>query len=309
MKTYLHLADAGLVLSDLSVHLYDEVGGALSTIGLSLTPLSTPTSYELDGLPSVPGDVARLTATTEYQGVYSAYRFGSAASQPASVIIPIREVFADPIVELFVEAFRNGTEWETLTVEQLGDDGEYLISGWDTPSTLGERWSVRWQYAGAVYAVEWIGTAAATTGVILQISAVQAPFDIGTDANGRAQYSVNFDLTQQVLDSPIEEIIGGIISAAPLSIPAANVMLGTSGTAPLLTQAHRNDPSTDGPYVRVMSTGGISSTFARGEVANTTRRLDRPSVQLIIFSLDSATAAATAMSIWKALNGARHVSY
>lgn len=309
METYLHLADSGLVLANLSARLYDETGEVLPATGLSLAPLANGTSYELSGLPNVPDDIVGFTLTTEYpEGVYSAYRFGSATSQPAGVIIPIREVFADPLAELFVEVFRDGAEVGSLTVEQIAVDGEYLISGWGSPSSLGERWSVRWEYAGAVYAVEWTGTAPATTGTILQISAVQTPFDIGSDPNGRTQYSVNFDLSQ-ILESPIEEIIGGILSAAPLSISATRILLGTAKVAPLLTQTHHDDPTTDGPYVRVMSSGGYSSTLARGEVANTHRRLDRPSVQLIIFSLDSSSAANTAMTIWKTLNGAKHISY
>lgn len=309
MKIDLHLADAGLVLADLSVRLYDGAGDALSLLGLSLVPLANLTSYELDGLPNVPDDIAGFTLTAEYpDGVYSAYRFGTASSQPAGVVIPIRETLADPLADLAVEVYRNGAEWDSLTAEQLAVDGEYLISGWAAPSPFGERWSIRWEYAGIVYAVEWIGTALSTTGRILQISAVQSPFDIGPDPNGRIRYSFNFDLTS-LLESPIEEIVGGILSVAPLSIPSARILLGTSPTAPLLTQSHRDDPTTDGPYVRVMSSGGYASSFARGEVANTSRRLDRPSVQLIVFSLDSASAADTAMNIWKTLNGAKNVSY
>lgn len=145
-------------------------------------------------------------------------------------------------------------------------------------------------------------------GKILQISAVQPPFDIGPDPNRRIQYSANFDLNQ-LLETPIEEIISGILSAAPLSIPSSRILLGTGTTAPTLTQSHIDNPSTDGPYIRVMSSGGYSSSFARGEVANTSHRQDRPSVQIIVFSLDSALAATTAMSIWKTLNGARNVQY
>jgi hypothetical protein len=143
---------------------------------------------------------------------------------------------------------------------------------------------------------------------VFKIFAVQTPFDTGPDPNGRTRYSVNFDLTQ-LLESPVEEIIGGILSAAPLSIPAARVLLGTRAENPPLTQSHIDNPATDGPYVRVLSSGGYSSMFARGEVAGTLRRLDRPSVQMIIFSLDSSLAATTAMNIWERLNGARHISY
>ena len=313
MRHTLHLAESGLALADLSVQLYDEIGNPLSIDDLSLAPLSNGTSYELDGLPNIPDDFTGLTVTTEYpDGVYSAYRFGSAVSQPAAVIIPIREVLTAPLAELSIEVFRNGMEWgtgpgETLTVDRLAIDGQYLISGWDTPSLRPERWSVRWEYAGAVYAIEWIGTAG-TTGRILRISAVQTPFDIGPDPNGRTQYSANFDLTQ-LLESPVEEIIGSILSAAPLSISFTKILLGTASKNPLLTQTHQDNPATDGPYVRVMSSGGYSSTLARGEAAGTSRRIDRPSVQLIIFSLDSVLAARDAMNIWKALNGARHILY
>lgn len=163
MKHYLHLADSGLVLADLSARLYDTAGGELSTAGLTLTALlPTATDYELDGLPDVPAARPGLTLTTEYPaGVFSAYRFGTAEAQPSGVIIPVREVLADPLEDLAVKVFQDGApiDGDDLTVMQLADDGEYLVSGWASPSALGEQWSVRWQYEGSVYAVHWTGTA------------------------------------------------------------------------------------------------------------------------------------------------------
>jgi hypothetical protein len=147
-----------------------------------------------------------------------------------------------------------------------------------------------------------------TMGTLLSIVATQSPIDIGPDSGGRTQYSVNFELTN-LLEDPVELIISNILSAPPISIPSSNILLGSSPVDPLITQAARENPITDGPYVRVLSTGGYGSTIARGEGANSSRRLDRPSVQLLISSLDSATAASTAISIWTALNGARHISY
>lgn len=164
MKLYLHLADTGLVLADLSVRLYDAAGGEVSAAGLTLSALATATDYELDGLPDVPATRPGLTLTTEYPaGVFSPYRFGTSETQPLGVIIPIREILADPLTDLAVKVFQDGAAINPglLTVEQIGVDGEYLVSGWNSPFLLGEQWAVRWQYEGAVYAVQWIGTAQA----------------------------------------------------------------------------------------------------------------------------------------------------
>lgn len=162
MKLYLHLADTGLVLADLSVRLYGPAGAEVSIAGLTLAALPTGTDYELDGLPDVPATLSGLTVTLETPAdVFSAYRFGAAQAQPAGVVIPIREVLADPLADLAVKVLRDGVAVDSgsLTVAQLADDGEYFISGWASPSPLGEQWSVRWQYSGLVYAVQWVGTA------------------------------------------------------------------------------------------------------------------------------------------------------
>lgn len=145
-------------------------------------------------------------------------------------------------------------------------------------------------------------------GTLLSIVATQSPFDIGSDSGGRTQYSVNFELTN-LLEDPVETIMSSILSSAPLSISSASILLGTAPVDPPITQAGRENPTTDGPYVRVLATGGYGSTIARGEGAGSIHRLDRPSVQLLISSLDSATAATTAMDIWTVLNGARHIPF
>src|SRR5688572_4337827 len=111
-------------------------------------------------------------------------------------------------------------------------------------------------------------------GTLLSIVAVQSPFDIGPDSGGRTQYSVNFELTN-LLEDPIETIMSNILSAAPLSIPSASILLGTAPVDPLVTQAGRENPTTDGPFVRVLATGGYGSTIARGEGAGSAHRIDR----------------------------------
>lgn len=160
MKVYLHLSDAGLILPDLAVRLYTVTGEPINASGLTLDPLATETDYALDGLPDVPGDHAGMTLTFEQPaGVFHAYRFGVAESQPSGVIISVREVMADPLNNFQVAVFRDGVEQDSLSASQIAVDGEYIISGWDSPSPFGEAWSVRWIYNGQVYPVQWTGTA------------------------------------------------------------------------------------------------------------------------------------------------------
>lgn len=234
MKTYLHLADSGLVLADLSVRLYDTAGGELSTAGLTLTALLTATDYELDGLPDVPAARPGLTLTTEYpSGVFSAYRFGTAETQPSGVVIPVREVLADPLEDLAVKVFQDGAAVDDLTVTHLADDGEYLISGWTSPSGLGEQWSARWQYEGSVYAVHWIGTARTGLDGVGILSAVEA-----------TAIGAGFDFPIHIAGQDIGKgFLGGVevdIPAGPdaewveLSMPSLEENQATSGPAALV---------------------------------------------------------------------------
>lgn len=135
---------------------------------------------------------------------------------------------------------------------------------------------------------------------ILNISAAQQPFDLGTDNNNRHVFSCNFDCVSLGPDGQIESDFSALLST-PFS--GAIFLLGAKVTIPPPTHAAIADTSTDGPFIRIISTGGTATELGRG--GNTTR-IEHPSVQILVSSLDSELASTTATSIWRLLDGLCH---
>lgn len=140
---------------------------------------------------------------------------------------------------------------------------------------------------------------------ILQIAALQPPFDIGSDANSRAQLSCNYLCLQYQVTSNILTSISSIITTAlSASISSSNILLGTRPVIPPPSSSAISNPSTDGPYVRIIASGGYSTLLGRG--GNTASRGERPSIQVIVSSLDGQLASTIADSIFRLLDGKRH---
>lgn len=294
MKLYLHLADSGLVLADLSAHLYNETGEILPINGLSLVPLSNGTSYELSGLPDTSGS----TLTIDYPaGVFSAYRFGSAESQPSNVIIPIREVFSNPLVDLSIAVFQDGVSLPSndLTVSQLSLDGDYAVSGWVSPSPLGSQFSVRWDYYGQTFSVHWVGVSVSALPHTSYhfIEAVQRPFLLPQlDAEGRSVYSVNFVGHTNGSTSTFEDEIAKLLDDNNIATLITDLFIGVVP----------NFPNGDGPYTQIINTGGRSS-----EQAHDNSTEEYPRIQILVRAKGNKSARDKVFEIYDLIDKTRDV--
>lgn len=302
MKVYLHLADSGLVLEDLSLRLYDQDGEGVSISSVTMEELATAGDYALDGLPDVPQPYSGLTLTFEQPiGVFHSLKFGLAESQPSNIIIPIREVLADPIDDLIIVVLRNGIEFDDISISQLAIDGEYILSGWDSPSTLNENWSVRWTYNDQVFSVQWIGTLQTGPSYYIHILARQSPFEYGKDPLNRVLFSCNYDCrARHPVASFIHEIRKIIIDAG-LAVLEFNLN-GTvnENTSNIFVSPQFEVPSGDGPYITLKQTGG----YAPDESHNT-KNLNL-GLQVIVLASDYDQGDVRSKEIWSLLDGKRN---
>lgn len=291
---YLHLAESGLVLSDLSLRVYEGSVPA-SITSITLSALASGIDYVLDGIPSLE-TVGGLTIAFESPvGVFHAYRFGIADRQPLSVIIPIREVFSDPINALSIRVFRNGVETvpDTDDVVRLASGGEYSVSGWSS-TPLNEQWSVRWIYNGLVYAHQWTGTTNNIGTFYQSIRAMQSLIAYKVDGDNRQLFSTNFIATVVSPTSKFEDEIEEILKFGPGTppIPADEIVyLGFKGSL----------PDGLGPFNVVIPTGGYEP-----DESHDSKRENR-GLQIVTCAEDYEVARDRAESIWHYLDGLRSV--
>lgn len=138
----------------------------------------------------------------------------------------------------------------------------------------------------------------------LQLIGIQTPFSIGLDGNKREMYSCNYQAERYNSSTLIEVDIATLIStASPSIVTSAKIVLGMRPVLPLPTAGQANGSEVDGPWVRVISTGGMQSNINRSG-----GRAEYPSVQIIVASLDTALAATKAWAIYRLLDGKRHVT-
>lgn len=138
----------------------------------------------------------------------------------------------------------------------------------------------------------------------LQLRGIQTPFSIGKDANAREMYSCNYQAERYNSSTLTEVDIATLISAAsPSIVTAAKIVLGMRPVLPLPTAGQANGSEVDGPWVRVISTGGMQSNISRSG-----GRAEYPSVQIIVAALDTALAATKAWAIYRLLDGKRHIT-
>lgn len=299
MKLYFHLAESGLSLSDLSLRIYDGVS-PVSFPSLSLMSISSAgTDYELDGIPSL-FQSNNWTVTIESpSGVYHAYRLGLALSQPLHVIIPIRELFSDPITSLAIRIFKDGTETTPLSgdVVRLSSSGEYAVSGWSsTPAA--EQWSVRWSYNGLVYALQWTGSTSSSSpgaGTFYQeIRAVHSPIPYQIDGDNRQLFSCNFLAKVISPTAKFEDEIEEILRTGNI-IPSGEVLyIGPKVALP-------KDDGSGHPFCVLLATGGYEP-----EETHDSKRENR-GLQIITCAMDYQVARDRAELVWHYLDGLRNV--
>lgn len=138
----------------------------------------------------------------------------------------------------------------------------------------------------------------------LQLRGIQTPFSIGKDQNQREMYSCNYQAERYNSSSLAEVDIAILISTAtPSIVTSSKIVLGMRPVLPLPTAGQNAGNEVDGPWVRIISTGGIQSNISRSG-----GRAEYPSVQIIVASLDTALAASKAWAIYRLLDGKRHIT-
>lgn len=290
MKVYLHLADTGLVKDDLSLRLYDMNGDGVSVVGITMEELDTPGDYLLDNVPDISNSYSGLTLTFENpSGVYHSIPLGLAESQPSSIIIPIREVFADPIDDLTIVVLQDGVEFDDISVAQLSDDGEYIISGWPSPSQLNENWSIRWTYNDQVSSIKWIGTLVSGPSYYIHILARQSPFEYGKDPLNRVLFSCNYDCRAVYPVTNFIHEMAKIISDNGLGTNIVDLFIGPQAEI----------PSDTGPYTTIRQTGGFAP-----EESHDTKILNL-GLQVIVVAEDYDLGDSRAKAIHSLLDGKR----
>lgn len=296
MKVYFHLAASGLSLSDLALRVYEGDNPAvISSLELSASG-SFGTDYILDEIPELETLGGGLTLTFENpSGVYHAYRLGSAYTQPLNVIIPIREVFTDPIDALSIRIFRDGIEStpDPSDVIQLNSDGEYSVSGWIyTP--IHEQWAVRWSYNGYVYAHQWTGSTALSGTFYQEIRAIQSPFPYRISTDNRQLFSCNFIVRVLSPTNHFEEEIESILKTGPGTPPIESdeiIYLGFKGSL----------PEGAGPFNVIIPSGGYEP-----DEAHDSKRENR-GLQIITCAADYETCRDRAEAVFHYLDGLRGV--
>lgn len=138
---------------------------------------------------------------------------------------------------------------------------------------------------------------------LLQISAIQPPFSIDEDDNNRVMISCNYTTLKYNPNTNILSDISAIIVTSAI-VPSTRILLGSRPVAPPPTSSAIANPSLDAPLVRIIQSGGYPTLTARG--GSSASRGERPSIQVIVFSLSSQLASSVADSIFRLLDGKRH---
>lgn len=288
MKAYLFLAQSGLTLTDIALRGYEGVSPLILS-GATLTPTGLGSSYYvLDGLP----DTENLTITFESpSGVFHARRFKLAETQPQNVIIPIREIYSDPVSSLTIKLFVDGEDRSNiLVVTRLAFDGEYSVSGW-AYSSFDEQWALVWTYNGIVYALQWTGTTQTEGTVYEEIRAIQSPFPYQISTDNRQFFSTNFIATLIAPTSKFGDEIEKIIRGGGFIDSNETIYIGVKGSI----------PDGAGPFNVINPTGG----FEPVETHDSKR--ENRTVQILTCAEDYEAAESRAELIYHYLDGLRNV--
>lgn len=133
---------------------------------------------------------------------------------------------------------------------------------------------------------------------LLSCRAVQDPFEIGLDDNGRTMFSCNYDIvSQQTSNNDIEqEIINKIITVSIITgLTLTQCYKGLDQSFEKPTESE----SITIPLVRIISTGGYAPGLLRA--SGTTRMKRKPSVQIITASMTREVARLGAVAIFNYL--------
>lgn len=130
----------------------------------------------------------------------------------------------------------------------------------------------------------------------IEILAMQRPFPIGLDEQGREMFSVNFEAQGVGSITRWEEDIIKVLSDSGLVTSSGaniNVFVGRGITV----------PAGSGPFINVIDTGGRSS-----DETHNGDRYENLSVQVIVRSNSFVATRTRALAIYEELHGLRDVT-
>lgn len=119
---------------------------------------------------------------------------------------------------------------------------------------------------------------------ILSITAIQPPINVGVDAFNRAVFSHNYRIHSDSID--IAQDVVNMIQSNGLGTYNTDLFVGASRSL-----------SSD-PEVLVIRTGGYESRNPHNG-----QRVQRPTIQILVYNLDYDAASAKASAIYNVLNG------
>lgn len=115
------------------------------------------------------------------------------------------------------------------------------------------------------------------------IMVIQEPFDLELDDNGRAQLVFNIAI-EKARSTVLEEEIIKILTDATVGVSNTNIFASSA----------KRIPDGDGPYLQVISSGGVAPEDIHNEVLP---NVQKPNVQISVRAL---TYAAARTMIWAA---------
>lgn len=121
----------------------------------------------------------------------------------------------------------------------------------------------------------------------------QRPFPFDVDDNNRTLYSCNYRFTAAAPVSDFEGEIVKLLVDAGLSTGISiggNTLVGRSGTT----------PTGDGPFIRLIDTGGIPPLEAHDN-----SKRERLSMQIVVTAKSHKVARDRSLAIWRLLDGKR----
>jgi hypothetical protein len=300
----LPLGVSGLSLEDIDPHLY-EMLDEVSIFSLGVTFSEEPASsgiYRIGNLSDISSANIRRTLTAEYpEGIgYSFVWGGEKIGTPEAVILPVRE--ASLVASDFTfTIYKNGVNQNlVLTVgAALQLDGDYPVSGWPINST-GADWLLVWSRVGSdtfnFYVWKELKSTSDASAKLIYSQAIQPPFGIGPDGNGRDQVSCNY--TARVFRDSAEEDIRLIDEY--ISVYLEDQGLGAIDSSIFFGRAV-SVPST-GEIIQVIATGGYP-----GSMSHDGGNLRPETFQIVTSGESYGSATSLALSVYKKLHGLNEI--
>lgn len=126
----------------------------------------------------------------------------------------------------------------------------------------------------------------------LEILARQRPFPFALDEKLRLMYTCNYDALAAAPVADMERELEALLISGGL-VTSGETLFGPAS----------EPPDGDGPYVTLLDTGGIAP-----EETHDGRKYERLSFQVVVRASDGSAARASALAIWRLLDGQRNVT-